>query len=109
MTEKRMVQAIALCWEDRQTDAEIAQKLGVGRRTLSRWKQTPEFKARYAAHLEAYRAELSRESIAQWQAEHAARYPPESETAQKFTKCHISRRLEKHAVRVYAHQRRRFQ
>ena len=86
MTEKRLVQAVELCGADRNTDETIAQQLGIGRRTLSRWKQKSAFRAQINALSQAYRAELSRESIAQWQAEHAARYPPQIETAQKFTK-----------------------
>lgn len=93
MTPKRLEQAVALCWEDRDTDAEIAKRLNVGRRTLSRWKQTPAFRAQIAALSEAYSAESRQESIERWQAEHAGRCSAEIEMAQKCTKSYIEANL----------------
>lgn len=43
---------------------EIAAEAGVSRMGLWRWEQRPEFRARVAEHLEAYRRELRREMLA---------------------------------------------
>ena len=45
--------------QDRETDVAIARRLGIGRRTLARWKQRPEFRAALAA-LQAQQAEAPR-------------------------------------------------
>ena len=40
---KKMLDAAVLCFEDALTDQEIADHLGIGRRTLSQWKQRKDF------------------------------------------------------------------
>ena len=50
--------AAAMLWEDRLTDEEIAQSLGVSRRTLARWKLRPDLEAMVAVHRERWRASL---------------------------------------------------
>jgi hypothetical protein len=37
-TIEQLARAVALCHEDRLTDAQIARTLGIVRRTLARWK-----------------------------------------------------------------------
>lgn len=46
------------------TDQEIAVKVGIGRMTLYRWRQFPEFKARIEEHLDAFRQEVRRLGLA---------------------------------------------
>ncbi len=46
---ERMALAAVLCWDDRKTDDQIARSLGIARRTLSRWKDRPEFRTAMAA------------------------------------------------------------
>jgi hypothetical protein len=65
-TPEEVGRAAALCVLDQQTDAQIAQQLGIGRRTLARWKQRPEFVAAMTA-------------LRVWQALHAV--PPREPTS----------------------------
>jgi hypothetical protein len=48
-TPEEVGRAAAWCVRDAETDGEIARRLGIGRRTLARWKQRPEFVAAVAA------------------------------------------------------------
>lgn len=48
-TPEEIGRAAAWCVQDRATDVEIARRLGIGRRTLARWKHRPEFRAALAA------------------------------------------------------------
>jgi hypothetical protein len=48
-TPAEVGRAAALWVVDQQTDAQIARELGIGRRTLARWKQRPEFVAAVTA------------------------------------------------------------
>jgi len=48
-TRGELGRAAAWCAQDRETDVEIARRLGIGRRTLARWKHRPEFRAALAA------------------------------------------------------------
>lgn len=48
-TPEELGRAAAWCAQDRETDVAIARRLGIGRRTLARWKQRPEFRAALAA------------------------------------------------------------
>jgi hypothetical protein len=57
----RTAQAAALVAEDRLPDKAIAAECGVTERQLERWKEHPEFRARVAGHVAAFReAVLSR-------------------------------------------------
>lgn len=84
MTPARLAQAVGLCWEGRATEAEIANRLRIGRRTLSRWKQKPEFKAQYRETVEKYHAGQHEKMLA----EVAVMFPRQNETAQNVTKCY---------------------
>ena len=46
------------------TDQEIADRAGVARTTLWRWRKHPEFAAEVEGHLEAFRSEVRRRGIA---------------------------------------------
>ena len=48
-TAAEVGRAAALCFQDTDTDEQIACQLGIVRRTLARWKQRPEFMAAIAA------------------------------------------------------------
>jgi hypothetical protein len=48
-TATEVGRAAALCFQDTETDEQIARQLGIVRRTLARWKQRPEFVAVMAA------------------------------------------------------------
>jgi hypothetical protein len=50
---------------DRLTNQEIAEKAGVTRQALDKWKLNPEFKARVDAHHEEFKAIVRRRGIAQ--------------------------------------------
>lgn len=54
--------AAALCFQDIDTDAQIAQQLGIVRRTLARWKKRSDFAAAIAA-LQVWQ-DISREASA---------------------------------------------
>lgn len=56
--------AALLVAEDARPDREIAAEVGVSERTLERWKQRPEFVARVAAHVEAFRQAVLTQGIA---------------------------------------------
>ena len=45
--------ALELVWQDRLTNAQIAAEVGVGERSLSRWKAHPQFQAALGLHYEA--------------------------------------------------------
>ena len=57
-------EAAALVADDGQTDREIAAHLGINIVTLERWKLHPDFRARVAGIVEAVRAALEAEGIA---------------------------------------------
>lgn len=44
--------------EDSDTDGLMAARLGIGERTLRRWRDVPEFQERVQEHLAAYRARV---------------------------------------------------
>ncbi len=56
--------AAGLVAGDELTNAEIAERVGVSRATLDRWKAHPDFKARVDEHLEAYRQAVLRHGVA---------------------------------------------
>lgn len=56
--------AALLLAEDDLSDAEIAEQIGVGRSTLSGWKQHPEFEQRVAAYIGQLNAATLRYRIA---------------------------------------------
>ena len=47
---KARAQAAVLLAEDALSDEQISDRLGIGRRTLARWKEHPDFTARIAEH-----------------------------------------------------------
>jgi hypothetical protein len=57
-------EAARLFAEDRLTDEGIAKKLRIGRTTLHRWRQHPDFRARIDSHVEAFRAVVRSRGIA---------------------------------------------
>ena len=59
---EEMGRAAALCFQDIDTDAQIAQQLGIVRRTLARWKKRSDFAAAIAA-LQVWQ-DISREASA---------------------------------------------
>jgi hypothetical protein len=56
--------AALLVAEDKLTDAKIGAACDVTERTIERWKRHPDFKARVAEHVEAYRATIRARGIA---------------------------------------------
>lgn len=60
----RRERAAALVAEDVQSDPEIARQLGISDRQLLRWKRAPEFAARVAEIVEATRAAVLAEGVA---------------------------------------------
>jgi len=58
------MRALALVAEDDLTDEQIANKVGIDRATLHRWKQDPNFKADVADAVEQYRQEILTQGIA---------------------------------------------
>lgn len=56
--------AAGLLAEDRLTDEQIAELIGVKRQTMALWKNRPEFKARVEAIVEKTRAAVEAEAIA---------------------------------------------
>lgn len=56
--------AAAMVAGDRQADDVIADKLGINRATLYRWKQEPEFAARVEEHRKAWREHVRNHGIA---------------------------------------------
>jgi len=59
--------AARLVAEDQQKDEAIAASLRVRRSTLDRWKRRPEFQARVAEHVQAFREALRGQGIAERQ------------------------------------------
>lgn len=57
-------EAVMLINEDRLTDEQIAEKVGVVRTTIARWKRHPEFQARLAQSEEAVRKALIARGVA---------------------------------------------
>lgn len=57
-------EAALLVAEDRLTDEQIGEKVGVDRRTLARWKLVDDFAARVEEHRALWREELKRRGIA---------------------------------------------
>lgn len=51
-------QAAALVAADELSDEQMAERLGITRRTLTRWRDVPEFQARVAEHVAAFRARV---------------------------------------------------
>ncbi len=68
---EQLALAVALLADDRQTDLEIARALGIGRRTLSRWKRHAFYHPMRLAVATHYRLQLDREWAAKWQAREA--------------------------------------
>lgn len=62
-TGAREAAAVAVA-KDEQTDEEIAASCNITRMTLSRWKASPDFAARVAEHLAAWKAEITAKGIA---------------------------------------------
>lgn len=48
-TAQEVGRAAAWCFDDTESDAQIAQRLGIARRTLARWKKRSDFAAAMAA------------------------------------------------------------
>jgi hypothetical protein len=61
------LQAALAVAKDDESDEAIAQRLGLGRRTLTRWKNLPAFQAKVHEHREAWAAEIKRRGIAEKQ------------------------------------------
>lgn len=61
---KRNTMAAQLLAEDRLTDDEIAEQVGVSRRQLARWKEWPEFAARIDSLVEEWREKVRKRGIA---------------------------------------------
>lgn len=61
---KHSIQAAIDLAEDELSDEAIAEKAGVTRRTLTNWKQHPEFQQRITDELTALQAAIRREPIA---------------------------------------------
>ncbi|HEX6537532.1 MAG TPA: hypothetical protein VF041_23320 [Gemmatimonadaceae bacterium] len=56
--------AARLVAEDELADVEIAKRARIGKSTLERWKQRPDFQAAVAAHRERFRDAMLREGFA---------------------------------------------
>lgn len=56
--------AAALAADDALTDEQIAGRLSVSAATLARWKRAPEFACRVAQHVEAFRAAVTGQGVA---------------------------------------------
>ena len=56
--------AALLVAQDELSDQAIADSLGIAEVTLERWKRAPEFRARAAEHVEAWRQALRQKGIA---------------------------------------------
>lgn len=61
---KRAEQAAKLVADDTLSNDQIAEHLDINQRTLTRWKQHPDFQARVQSHLDAVRAAIRAEGIA---------------------------------------------
>lgn len=61
---ERMEKAAQLVAQDKQTDTQIAEAVGVTQRTLERWKKIPAFQERVQEHIVAYRDAVLKEGIA---------------------------------------------
>ena len=62
-TKKREL-AAQLCADDALSDAKIAERVGVALRSLTRWKSAPEFQARVAEHVDAWKIEIRKRGLA---------------------------------------------
>src|SRR5579871_1926222 len=60
-----MQKATELVWAGRLRDGQIARDLGIGRRTLTRWKTLPAFRARIEEYSRALQAAHNREMDAE--------------------------------------------
>lgn len=63
-TNQKRREAASLVAEDKLTDEAIAEKLGIGRATLARWKKSPAFQKRVTTIVEAYADRALRHGIA---------------------------------------------
>lgn len=61
---KRLEQAAVLVAEDRLTNAQISETVGIAMRTLDYWKQHPDFAQRVAEHVERFAEVTLRRGIA---------------------------------------------
>lgn len=61
--DKRSEEAAALLAADNLSDEKIAEKVGVHRATLARWKHHPAFTARVDDHVEAFKKTVRRRGI----------------------------------------------
>lgn len=62
-TPEQVGRAAALCYEDAERDEQIAERLGIARRTLARWKHRPEYAAAYTAVSEFNRRQFTAASL----------------------------------------------
>ena len=61
---EKKIEAAALVAEDRLTDEQIAEQIGISRRTLARWKREPEFQELVQQAQEAFRQKVLTTGIA---------------------------------------------
>ena len=61
---RRQEQAALLVAEDKATDAAIASRMGIAKRTLERWKGKPDFAARVEQHRAAWHRAATQEGMA---------------------------------------------
>ena len=60
---KRKEEAALLVAQDEQSDEQIAKSLRISERTLEYWKRRPEFRARVAEHVAAWRAAFKERGV----------------------------------------------
>ncbi len=68
-TVEQLARAVALLYEDRLTDVQIAARLNISRRTLARYKHHPLYRPMRLAVSEFFRLQLQREQEACWRAQ----------------------------------------
>ena len=63
-TRDQLEMAAALCCQWQLSDAAVAERLGVNRRTLSRWKQKQTFQTTYEDLLQQHREAIEDKALA---------------------------------------------
>jgi DNA invertase Pin-like site-specific DNA recombinase len=72
-TIEQLARAVALCADDRETDAAIARKLGIVRRTLARWKNDERWPVLWLA-VSAYTRVQTERQVEEWAERRAEEY-----------------------------------